>query len=59
MRVEDLILQIKAAQYSIMENTFKMPPQDLGDFKTAVGFYRGLTSVLSLIEDEKRKKDDD
>ena len=58
MRIENLVLAIKAAQYSVMEQTFKTPPQTFGDFEKKLGFWGGLNSVLNMIEEEKAKDAD-
>lgn len=58
MRIESLVIAIKAAQFSAMEQTFKTPPQSFEDFKQRLGFYSGLNSVLNMIEEERSKDGD-
>ncbi len=58
MRIENILLALKAKQYSVMEDTFKKPPQTFDDFKKCLGRYLGISECINFIEEE-RKKDED
>jgi len=59
MRIEEVILQIKAKQFSMMESVFKIPPQDYEAFKQQLGVWMGLNESLRIIEDARKKEQDD
>jgi len=56
MRIEDLILTLRARQFTVMETVFKTPPQDYESFVRQLGRWSGIGEALSVIE-ELRKKD--
>lgn len=59
MRADDVILAIRARQFTTMENTFKTPPQDYDGFIKQLGIWVGLNEALSVIEDARKKDYDD
>jgi hypothetical protein len=59
MRIEELILSIKSRQYTVMESCFKTPPQDYTEFKRQLGIWIGLNECLAIIEDARKKDEDD
>ncbi len=59
MRIEELILSIRAKQYSVMETCFKTPPQDYVAFAKQLGIWMGLNECLTIIEDARKKDEDD
>lgn len=59
MRIESLILEIKARQFSTMESVFKTPPQDYETFVKQLGVWVGLGESLRIIEDARKKDEDE
>ncbi len=59
MRIENVILQLKAKQFSVMEGCFKTPPQDYEGFVKQLGVYIGVGECLRIIEDARKKDEDD
>lgn len=59
MRIEDIILGIKSRQYTVMESCFKTPPQDYEAFVKQLGVWIGLNECLTIIEDARKKDEDD
>jgi hypothetical protein len=59
MRIEDLIVSIKARQFSVMEGCFKTPPQDHEAFIRQLGIWIGLNECLAIIEDARKKDRDE
>lgn len=59
MRIEELILNIKSRQYTVMESCFRTPPQNYEEFKKQLGIWIGLNESLAIIEDARKKDEDD
>jgi hypothetical protein len=59
MRIENLILSIKAKQFSVMEGCFKTPPQDYEAFIKQLGIWMGLNECLAIIEDARKKEENE
>lgn len=59
MRIENVILELRARQFSTMESTFKTPPQDYDGFKQQLGVWIGLGEALRIIEDARKKDEDE
>jgi len=59
LRIETVILELKARQYSVMESCFKTPPQDYNAFVKQLGVWIGLGESLRIIEDARKKDEDD
>jgi len=59
MRIENIILELKAKQFSVMENTFKSPPQDYSGFVKQLGVWLGYAESIKAIEDARKKDEDD
>jgi hypothetical protein len=59
MRIEKLILELKAKQFTVMETTFKSPPQNYEAFVKQLGVWIGVGECLRIIEDARKKDTDD
>jgi hypothetical protein len=59
MRIEELILNIKAHQFIVMESCFKTPPQSYEAFIKQLGIWMGHNECLAIIEDARKKDEDD
>lgn len=59
MRIESVILELKTRQFSVMESVFKTPPQDYEAFVKQLGVWIGLGEGLRIIEDARKKDEDD
>jgi len=59
MRIENVILALKASQYTIMESAFKTPPQNYEAFKERLGMWNGINEALRVIEAEKKELEND
>jgi len=59
MRIENIILEIKAKQFSAMESLVKTPQRDFEGYKQQVGVWIGLSEALRIIEDARKKDEDE
>lgn len=59
MRIEKLILALKARQFTVMESVFKTPPQDYEGFVKQLGIWIGVGECLRIIEDARKKDEDE
>lgn len=59
MRIDDLVIALQKRRVEKQAEVFSMPPQDHEDFVKQLGIWIGLGEALSIIEDARKKEEDE
>lgn len=59
MRAEDLISALRKRQEIMQVDIFNKPPQNFDEFTKRLGVWTGLNDALSVIEDVRKRDEDE
>lgn len=59
MRIDALIIDLQNRRKAKQEEIFATPPQDYEEFVKRMGVWIGLGEALSIIEDARKKDEDE
>lgn len=59
MRIDDLIITLQKRRGEKEKQVFSTPPQDYEEFVKQLGVWVGLGEALSIIEDARKKNEDE
>jgi len=59
MRIDDFIIELQKRRDSKCKQVFEVPPNDHEEFKKLLGIWIGLGEALSMIEDARKKEQDE
>lgn len=59
MRIDDLIIALQKKRAEKESQIFKTPPQNYEEFIKQLGVWMGLGEALSVIEDTRKRNEDE
>lgn len=59
MRIDELIIALQKRRVDLEKQAYSTPPQNQEEFSKRLGVWMGLGEALSVIEDARKKEQDD
>ncbi len=59
MRIDDLVVALQKRRMEKQAQVFQTPPQNHEEFVKQLGIWMGLGEALSVIEDARKKDEDE
>lgn len=59
MRIDDLVIALQRRRVEKQERIFATPPQNYEEYVKQLGVWIGLGEALSIIEDARKKEEDE